>query len=206
MEIIEILYLMRRKIGKTKPVVQFKSPFKVLISTILSQRTRDENTERISKKLFKFYSTQKQLANASIKRLEKLLFGIGFHNVKARRIREVAKIIERKGMPTTFEGLMALPGVGRKTANCVLVFGFKKPAIPVDTHVHRISNRLGLVRTKTPEETEEALKRTIPKRLWLGINDLFVKYGRKICRPIGPKCKECPLINACKFYKSKKNQ
>lgn len=182
-------------------------PFSILIGTILSARTRDENTTKIVKKLFSRYKTAKALANAQVKDVEKIIRSIGFYHVKAKRIIKVASIInsQYKGkVPDDFEKLLSLPGVGRKTANCVLVYAFDKPAIPVDVHVHRISNRLGLVQTKTPEETEMALMEKIPKRYWLEINDTFVMYGQNICKPISPMCGVCKIKRRCNYYKIKK--
>ncbi len=183
-------------------------PFSILIGTILSARTKDENTTKVVKKLFSRYKTARALANAKVKDVEKIIKSIGFYHVKAKRIIEVASIInsQYKGkVPKDFEKLVDLPGVGRKTANCVLVYAFDKPAIPVDVHVHRISNRLGLVKTKTPEETEMELMKKIPKKFWLEINDTFVMYGQNICKPISPMCNVCKIKRKCNYYKSKKN-
>jgi len=181
-------------------------PFSILIGTILSARTKDENTAKVVKKLFSKYKSPQELAKAKIKNVEKIIKSIGFYHVKSKRIIDVASIIssEYKGkVPNDFEELLKLPGVGRKTANCVLVYAFDNPAIPVDTHVHRISNRLGLVQTKTPEETEFALMKKIPKKHWLEINDTFVMYGQNICKPISPMCDVCKIKNICKYYKAK---
>ena len=178
-------------------------PFSILIGTILSARTKDENTTKVVKKLFSKYKTPKDLANAKLRDVEKIIRSIGFFHVKARRIIEVARIIQSKykgKVPDNLEELIELPGVGRKTANCVLVYAFEKPAIPVDIHVHRISNRLGLVDTKTPEDTEIALMKKIPKKLWLEINDTFVMYGQNICKPISPMCDVCKIKKRCKYY------
>ena len=183
-------------------------PFSILIGTILSARTKDESTTRIVKDLFKVYKNAKQLANAKVKDVEKIIKSIGFYHVKAKRIIDVAKIIDSKykgKVPDDLETLVQLPGVGRKTANCVLVYAYEKPAIPVDIHVHRISNRLGLVQTKNPEETEFELMKKIPKKFWLDINDTFVMYGQNICKPISPMCTVCKIKNSCKYYKTKKN-
>ena len=136
--------------------------------------------------------------------VEKIIKSIGFYHVKAERIIEVAKIIDSKykgKVPDDLEKLVALPGVGRKTANCVLVYAYEIPAIPVDIHVHRISNRLGLVKTKTPEETEFALMKKVPKKYWLDVNDTFVMYGQNICKPISPMCGVCKIRNGCNYYK-----
>jgi endonuclease-3 len=172
----------------------------------LSARTKDESTTKIIKILFSEYKNAKELANAKLKEVEKTIRSIGFYHVKAKRIIEVAKIIDSKykgKVPDNLEQLVELPGVGRKTANCVLVYAFDKPAIPVDIHVHRISNRLGLVTTKTPEDTEMELMEKIPKKYWLEINDTFVMYGQNICKPINPMCNVCKIKNGCKFYKSR---
>jgi endonuclease-3 len=156
-------------------------PFSILIGTILSARTKDEATTKAVKELFSKYKNPKELSNAKIKDIEKIIKSIGFYHVKSKRIIEVAKIIHKKykgKVPEDLDTLVQLPGVGRKTANCVLVYAFEKPAIPVDIHVHRISNRLGLVETKNPEETEQELIKKIPKKFWIDINDTFVMYGQ----------------------------
>ena len=177
-------------------------PFQILVGTILSARTRDENTAEVSKRLFARYPDPAKLARARKKDVERVIKSIGFYRVKAGRIIEVAKIIDgRYGgrVPKDLEKLVELPGVGRKTANCVLVYAFGEPAIPVDTHVHRISNRLGLVETRTPEETEAALAKKIPKKFWLEINDTFVMYGQNICRPVSPMCGRCRIRRSCRY-------
>ncbi len=137
-----------------------------------------------------------------------MIYPAGFYKTKAKRLVEIARIIveEYDGkVPISLEALMELPGVGRKTANIVLAYAFGVPAVPVDTHVHRISNRLGLVKTRTPEETERELKRILPKRYWIDINWMLVKFGQIICRPINPKCNECPLHELCDYPSSKQN-
>ncbi len=181
-------------------------PFSILIGTILSARTKDEATTKAVKVLFKKYKNPKQLANAKVKDVEKIIKSIGFFRVKSKRIIEVAKIINTKykgKVPDDLDTLVELPGVGRKTANCVLVYAFEKPAIPVDIHVHRISNRLGLVKTKDPEETEQELMKIIKKKYWIDINDTFVMYGQNICKPISPMCDVCKIKKSCKYYKTK---
>ncbi len=180
-------------------------PFSILIGTILSARTKDENTTKVVKKLFSKYKSAKALSNAKIKDVEKLIRSIGFYHVKAKRIIDVASIINSKykgKVPSSLDELIQLPGVGRKTANCVLVYAYDKPAIPVDVHVHRISNRLGLVDTKTPEDTELELMKKIPKKYWLEINDTFVMYGQNICKPISPQCTVCKIKKRCKYYRT----
>jgi endonuclease-3 len=181
-------------------------PFSILIGTILSARTKDETTTKAVKALFLKYKNPEDLANAKIKDVEKIIRSIGFFHVKSKRIVEVAKIIHQKykdKVPEDLDTLVQLPGVGRKTANCVLVYAFEKPAIPVDIHVHRISNRLGLVNTKNPEETEQELMKKIDKKYWIDINDTFVMYGQNICKPISPMCDVCKIKKSCKYYKTK---
>ncbi|WP_420546642.1 endonuclease III domain-containing protein [Nitrosopumilus sp.] len=183
-------------------------PFSILIGTILSARTKDESTTKVVKVLFSKYKNAKELANAKLKDVEKIIKSIGFYHVKSKRIIEVAKIIDKKYkgiVPDDLDSLVALPGVGRKTANCVLVYAFEKPAIPVDIHVHRISNRLGLVETKNPEETELKLMEKIDKKYWIAINDTFVMYGQNICKPISPMCDVCKIKKECKYYKITKS-
>ncbi len=198
-EIIEIIE--KLKGSKLTALEHYqRDPFVVLISTILSQRTRDENTIKATNKLFSVYKTPEEIAKAPLEKLEEIIKEVGFYKVKAERIKEVSRIIAEKynnKVPDNIEELLKLPGVGRKTANCVLVYGYNKHAIPVDTHVHRISNRLCLVKTKSPEETEKELIKIIPKEYWRELNSLFVKFGQIICKPINPRCNECPLANIC---------
>lgn len=180
-------------------------PFRILIGTILSHRTRDENTTKATENLFTRYKTPAQLARADPEVVRKLIRPSGFYNMKTRNIMIASKqLVDEFGgeVPDNEEDLLKIHSVGRKTANCVLVYAFKKPAIPVDTHVHRISNRLGLVRTKNPEETEAGLVRTVPKRYWLEVNDLFVRFGQTTCKPIGPRCSSCNLTGACQYYRT----
>ncbi len=193
-------------LGKvSRAIPERYKPFRVLISTILSQRTRDEDTERASDSLFAKFRTPEEIMNASPIELARLIRPVGFYEKKAITIKEVSRIIHNEyhdKVPDELERLLDLPGVGRKTANCVLVFGFEKPAIPVDTHVHRISNRLGLVHTNEPEQTEEVLMKTVPKKYWLDINGLFVTHGKSTCKPIHPICEKCLLPPVCDYYKT----
>ncbi len=178
-------------------------PYKILIGTILSARTRDETTTQVIKMLFSEFKNPEELSRADLKDIKKLIQKIGFYNVKATRIKEVSKILVEKynsKVPSNLEDLLTFPGVGRKTANCVLVYGFRKSAIPVDIHVHRISNRIGIVNTKKPEETEIDLQKSIDRRYWTGINETFVTFGQNICLPIKPKCDICHLTKICKYY------
>jgi len=179
-------------------------PFRILIGTILSQRTRDERTTFATERLFRRFKGPEDLARADEDEVRELIRPVGFYNMKTKSIIKVAKqLVEEFGgeVPSDVDVLMTLPSVGRKTANCVLVYGFDKPAIPVDTHVHRISNRLGLVETKTPEETEAALVKRVPERYWLRLNDLFVRFGQTTCKPIGPRCADCALRARCRYYR-----
>lgn len=179
-------------------------PFRILIGTILSQRTRDEKTTLATDQLFRKFDSPEELASARESEVRDLIRPAGFYNMKAKSIIRVAKTLVKDfggHVPSEMEDLLSLPSVGRKTANCVLVYGFNKPAIPVDTHVHRISNRLGLVETKTPEETEARLVETVPKRYWLTLNDLFVRFGQTTCKPIGPRCEDCTLRARCRYYR-----
>ena len=178
-------------------------PFKILIGTILSARTRDENTTKVVNKLFARFRTPQDLASGDVQEIKKIINSIGFYNVKAERIKQVSQILVAKysgKVPSDISSLLELPGVGRKTANCVLVYAFDKPAIPVDVHVHRISNRLGLVSTKMPEQTELELSKLVDRRLWTKVNNTFVMYGQNICLPVRPNCKACPLKRMCRYY------
>ncbi|MCC7554005.1 MAG: endonuclease III [Methanobacteriaceae archaeon] len=182
-----------------------KDPYRVLIRTILSQRTRDANTDQATRNLFNKYKDIHGIVDADIEDVEKLIKPAGFFKVKAGRIKEVSTILlDQYGgkVPEDMKELLKLPGVGRKTANCVLVFAFEKPAIPVDTHVHRISNRWGIVNTNTPEKTEEELMKVVPKDLWILLNDLMVQFGQTICKPIHPQCEICNLTEFCDYYKN----
>jgi endonuclease III len=177
-----------------------ENPFQVLVGTILSQRTRDENTDRASALLFAKYPGPKAIATASRASLEKLIRSTGYYRTKARHIQATSQaILDRFGgqVPADRELLLSLPGVGPKTANCVLVFGYGLPAVPVDTHVHRIANRLGLVRTRTPEKTELEIVEKVPSQYWIPLNPLLVQHGQNICRPNRPLCGLCPIIEYC---------
>ncbi len=201
---VDLIFKRLKKMYPERIVKSKRDPFEVLIFTIISQRTRDEQTAFASQRLLSKYPTPNKLAHADVKDVERLIKPAGFYRVKAKKITEVCKILEDRfggEVPGDFDSLLSLPSVGRKTANCVLVFGFKKPAIPVDTHVHRISNRLGLVSTSIPEETEKALRDVLPKKYWIDINHMLVGFGQTICRPISPKCEDCFLSDLCRYYK-----
>jgi endonuclease-3 len=190
---------------------QVKSdPFRSLIGTVLSQRTRDENTSLAAERLFSRYKSAQSLARAPIREIERLIKPSGFYKVKARRIKEISRILVEKykgKVPDSMEGLCSLPGVGRKTSGCVLVYSFgKNVSIPTDTHVNRVSNRIGLVKTKTPEQTEKELMKIMPRKYWIIVNELFVTFGKKVCRPIGPRHEECPVNKYCDYYKNLKRK
>jgi len=182
--------------------VPYKDPFRVLISCILSLRTRDSTTIPASKRLFKKAGSAHSMSKLTAKAIEKLIYPVGFYKTKAKRIREICRILTRDfdgKIPEKFEDLLKFRGVGKKTASIVMVYGHNKPEyIPVDTHVHRISNRLGWVKTKTPEQTMDAMMEIIPKKYWHDLNNLLVKHGQNICVPISPFCYECPVSKYCK--------
>ncbi len=159
------------------------------------------------KEMFEKWKTPHDFILLPVKKLEKELYGIGFYRVKARKVKELSKVLLDKyhgEVPKAFEELISLPGIGRKTANCVLAYTFHTPAIAVDTHVHRISNRLGWVQTKTPEETEQQLHKLVPRELWIDINRLFVGHGQTLCAPRQPHCAICPVLNYCQFGQKQK--
>jgi len=179
-----------------------QTPFQILIGTVLSQRTRDEKTDEAAKALFSRYSSAEMLAAADVEEIARLIRPANYYNTKALRIKKISKIILEKHSgitPDTMYELMGLPGVGRKTAACVLLYGFKKHALPVDTHVHRISNRIGLINTQTAAESEEELWKVIPEEYIKFYNEIMVKHGQNICRPISPLCQECPIVLLCDY-------
>jgi endonuclease-3 len=179
-------------------------PFRVLIGTVLSHRTKDPVTAKASSRLFAAFPDARKLSKANVRTVSRLIKPVGFYKTKAKTVKKLARIILERydnKVPESIDELLKLPSVGRKTANCVLVYGFKKPAIPVDTHVHRIFNRIGIVKTRTPDETEMELVKVVDRRDWLELNDVFVKFGQMVCRPIGPKCPACPLNDRCRYYR-----
>lgn len=176
-------------------------PFKVLISCILSLRTRDETTAPAALRLFRLADTPQRMARLPVQRIREAIYPVGFFITKAKRIKGICRVLlgkYRGKVPRDFEQLMGLKGVGRKTANIVMVYGFHDEGLPIDTHCHRIPNRLGWVQTKTPEETEQRLRAILPKRYWHDFNDLFVQFGQNICTPISPFCSRCPVRKHCR--------
>jgi endonuclease-3 len=177
-----------------------RDPFRVLTACILSLRTKDETTRSAAERLFALADTPERLARVPVRAIERAISPVGVYRTKARTLRALSRrLVEERGgkVPDTIEDLLAIKGVGRKTANLVVTVGFGKPGICVDTHVHRISNRWGLVGTKTPEQTEFALRERLPKRYWIRYNDLLVSFGQTICHPTSPRCSCCPLIDFC---------
>ena len=182
------------------------NPFNVLISTILSSRTKDDTAYKASNRLFNEYKNPKELSQAKVVEVRRLIKPVAFYKIKAKKIKQVAEIIYKEfnsQVPGELNQLLELPLVGRKTANCVLVYGFREPAIPVDVHVHRISNRLGLVETESPEETEIELEKITNKKYWIHVNEYFVRFGQLICKPINPRCHECRFQNTCRYLQNK---
>lgn len=179
---------------------EFKDPYLVLIACILSLRTNDLTTYPATLRMLEIGREPKDFAYCDVEKLTKAIYPVGFYANKAKQIVELSKIIVEEldnKVPDTIEDLIKFNGVGRKTANLVLAKGFNIPAICVDVHVHRICNRLGYVKTKTPEETEFALREKLPKKYWLDINTLLVTHGQNVCKPIKPKCDECPICDYC---------
>ncbi len=177
-----------------------RSPFRLLVSCVISLRTKDEVTHHASRRLLKLAPGPAELAALPERTIAEAIYPAGFYNTKARQLRAIGQIICDRHLgdvPESEPDLLALPGVGRKTANLVLGLGFRIPAICVDTHVHRISNRLGLVTTNSPDATEGALKDVLPRDLWIPINDLLVTFGQNRCHPTSPRCTGCPLDDVC---------
>lgn len=177
----------------------------MLIMTLLSARSKDSTVIPIVKDFFKRHPSVQEIAELSTEYLEKIFYKIGFYRVKARNVKELCQILINKfngKVPNTLEELTSLPGVGRKTANCMLNYAFKKPAVAVDIHVHRISNRLGWISTKNEKESELALMKVVPKEEWINVNRLLVGHGQTICSPINPRCEKCPIKKDCKYGKN----
>jgi endonuclease III len=201
MDTLEEQYVSKKQLTIRRNSIESKSPFKILISCLLSLRTTDANTKRASEKLFAVVNTFEELVKISIEELEKLIFSSGHYHKKARTLKHVSnEILQRFNgkVPKTREELMSIKGIGPKTANIVLAFAFDKEVLPIDTHCHRIPNRLGWVNTKTPEKTEMALYKILPKRYWKEFNTVIILFGKDICKPISPWCSKCPVKNYCK--------
>ena len=205
-----VMEVLRRLAGATRrgryaaapvyqgPIETEKTPFQTLVGCLISTRTRDQQTTRICRRLFAIAPTAEALAELSRARLSKLLYGAGFYRQKAGQLQRLARlVVERGGVPRTRVGLLELPGIGPKCANIVLASAFGAPAIAVDTHVHRISNRLGWVRSATAAQTEERLTPKVPLRWRRRVNVLLVAHGQLVCKPIGPRCPQCLLLDLC---------
>lgn len=180
--------------------IRTRDPFKILISCILSLRTQDKTTAKASERLYRLAGTPKEMLKLSQDKIEKVIYPVGFYRVKAGNILSICKeLIESYNgkVPDEIDELLKLRGVGRKTANLVVTVGYGKAGICVDTHVHRISNRWGYIITKTPEETEKALRKKLPKEYWVEFNDLLVPFGQAVCRPLSPWCSRCPIVSYC---------
>jgi endonuclease-3 len=205
-QIHEVIGILRRETKKWDvPIVTLMSqternPFKILIATVLSLRTKDEVTAKAADRLFQVADNPYDMMKIDEEEIAALIYPVGFYRRKAKNIKEICKVLIDKydgKVPDDIDELLKLPGVGRKTANLVVTLGYGKPGICVDTHVHRISNRLGYVDTRTPEETEFALRKKLPEKYWIEINDLFVSLGQHICHPTSPKCSQCPIEEYC---------
>lgn len=204
-DIYEVVQILREEYPRWEvPIVtevaRKRDPFKVLISTVISLRTKDETTREAASRLFRLAGTPKQMLELSEEVISQTIYPAGFYRTKARNIHRICAILtEEQGrrVPDTIEELLKLPGVGRKTANLVVTLGYGKPGICVDTHVHRVSNRLGYVRTNTPEQTEFALREKLPSEFWIEYNDLLVTYGKHVCTPVSPFCSLCRVARYC---------
>jgi len=177
-----------------------RDPFRILISCLLSLRTKDKTTGEASGRLFALAHTPASMLSLSLAKIQKAIYPVGFYRTKAKSIRLICRrLIDVYGgtVPDSIDELVTLPGVGRKTANLVVTVGYRKPGICVDIHVHRITNRWGYVKTRTPEETEQALRRKLPKPYWITFNDLLVPYGQNLCQPVSPFCSRCKLTEYC---------
>jgi len=178
-----------------------KNPYEVLISCLISLRTKDTVTMPASLRLFKLANTPEKMVKLSIKKIERAIYPAGFYITKAKRIKEISRVLIKEynsEVPDSIDELLKLKGVGRKTANITVTLGFGKLGLAVDTHVHRISNRLGLVKTKMPDETEFALRKLLPKKYWIEYNDLLVAWGQNVCVPVSPFCSKCNIKKYCK--------
>lgn len=205
-EIAQIVTAMTRAIRRFRPTAvgemarDSRDPFQVLVSCLISLRTKDQVTAEASARLFRLGRTPRAIAGLPEQAIATAIYPAGFYRTKARTIKEIcARLLAEHGgtVPDDLESLLALKGVGRKTANLVVTLGFGKPGICVDTHVHRISNRLGIVKTRTPDQSEQALRQVLPRRYWIPYNDLLVTFGQHICQPISPHCSRCPVSALC---------
>lgn len=203
----KVLRILRREIKKWKvPAVgviaehAIDRPFETLVSTILSLRTKDAVTEAASRRLLSHASTPETIVALPVRKIERLIYPVGFYHTKARNLKRTCRLLLEKHagrVPRNLEELLKLPGVGRKTANLVVTIGYDDYGICVDTHVHRITNLWGYIKTKTPEETEFALRKKLPKKYWKTYNDILVTFGQNLCAPVSPWCSKCPVEQYC---------
>ena len=204
-EIHDVVRLLREEYPRwSEPAVtkiaRKRDPFRVLVSTVISLRTKDETTREAARRLFELADTPLAMRELDIEEIEEAIYPAGFYRTKARNIKRICAILisESGGkVPDSIEELLRLPGVGRKTANLVVTLGYGKPGICVDTHVHRVSNRLGYVVSKTPDKTEFALRMKLPEEYWIEYNDLLVSYGKHVCTPVSPFCSQCRIYDYC---------
>lgn len=206
-EIHAAIRIVRREVRRWRePVVGVvarqsnRDPFLILISCLLSLRTKDKTTQEAGDRLFALACTPAAMLKLPLKTIERAIYPVGFYRTKAKSIHRICRLLLTKyegRVPDSIDELLTLPGVGRKTANLVVTVGYGKPGICVDIHVHRISNRWGYIKTKTPEESEQALRRVLPRRYWITYNDLLVPYGQNLCLPVSPLCSQCKLIPYC---------
>jgi endonuclease-3 len=203
----DIVRILRKEVrSMTEPIVteiskRRRDPFQILISTVLSLRTKDEVTRQASARLLERARTPEDILAIPEDEIARLIFPVGFYKTKARRLKEICRDLLEKHdgrVPDDLDELLKLPGVGRKTANLVITLGYGKPGICVDTHVHRVSNRLGYVEAKTPEQTEMALRKKLPGEYWIEYNDLLVTWGQNICTPVSPFCSKCAIRPYCR--------
>ena len=206
-DIHAVLRIVRREVRRwQEPVVGVvaresgRDPFRILIATVLSLRTKDLTTAEASARLFALADTPKAILRLSPRRLERLIYPVGFYRTKAKQIRNICRLLlgrHHGTVPREIDELLTLPGVGRKTANLVVTVGYGKPGICVDIHVHRISNRWGYITTASPDESEAVLRQKLPRRHWITYNDLLVPYGQNLCLPVSPRCSQCKLTDYC---------
>jgi len=205
-DIHPVIRILRREVRQwQEPVVgavakESCDPFRILIACVLSLRTKDQTTAEASRRLFALAENPAAMLRLPLPRIARTIYPVGFYRTKAKHIQAICRrlLTEFEGrVPDSIEALVTLPGVGRKTANLVVTVGYGKPGICVDTHVHRITNRWGYVSTKTPEQTEETLRRKLPPRYWITFNDLLVPYGQNLCQPVSPFCSRCKIERYC---------
>jgi len=205
-EISRLIAILKRKMPEWDPTAlarvaeSERDPFQILIACILSLRTKDETTGPAAERLFALANTPESMLRLAPRVIERAIFPVGFYRTKAKVVLGICRDLGARfggNVPDELDTLLALKGVGRKTANLVVTMGFGKPGICVDTHVHRISNRIGYVKTKTPAQTELALRAKLPRRHWIELNDLLVSFGQNICKPTSPLCTRCPIERFC---------